>query len=225
MARKLLVLAPLLASVSWITTIVTLFILWATTGFPKYKHTAPSVAFISHIGSKYQLFFIIGASLTALFFVITLVQFAAFNKRVNTTLTRTWADILAIILGLVSSAALVILTIYDSIHHETIHWVFTLVFAFAAIFCALFNLIGVSSLRHDVSRGKIARINFVLKILFVIGSFLLLVGMIALIYSCTINNILVLNNCNTAHSLSAIFEWCLALLFFIFTLSWIFDFL
>jgi len=224
---------PLLSSISWITTLVILFVLWIHDGKPKYKVTSPDITYISNVGSAYKTVFITGASLTAAFFVATLFVFLFHNRSTfNRNFTnsgagvqrkpRTWSDFLSFIFGIVASAALVLLTVYDSINHETVHWIFTLTFALCAIICAIFNVISLSTNR-GFQRRKFS--SFVLKILFIIASTLVLGAFLGLMYSCNSNGVALTSSCNDLHSIAAVLEWTLALLFFVFTLSWIIDFL
>lgn len=238
-AKGFLVVAPILAAVAWISTILALLILWLHDGQPKYEVTSPDVSFISHIGSHYKTLFIVGASVTAFFFVVTLCIFIFHHRNMwkqrrnggsdgdgrmpMTTYRkpRTWADFLSFLLGIISSSALVLLTIYDSAHYDTLHWVFTLVFAFTAILCAVFNLIGIS-ISRSLKRRKMS--SFFLKIFFIVLSTGFLFGMIFLMYSCRSNGMALSPSCNHTRSIAAILEWGLAGLFFIFILTWIIDF-
>ena len=236
----LLVLSPILAAIAWLATILSLLILWLVHGRIKYEITSPDISFISNIGSYYKTLFIIGASVTAFFFVLTLCIFIFYHRHTwnqrNATVARpadgdgstnifrkprTWSDFISFLFGLASSAGLVLLTIYDSANYDTLHWVFTLIFAFAAIVCAIFNLIGIS-ISRTLKRRKMS--SFFLKIIFVLLSTGFLLAMIALMYSCKANDQPLTPSCNHSRSIAAILEWGLAGLFFIFILTWVIDF-
>src|SRR6478609_8952430 len=169
--RHLLGIAPIVSSTAWLATILTLLILWLTNGRPKYKASSAEITYISNVGAHYKTLFIVGTSTTAVFFIITLIEFLIFHryiyKKNNGVINgingtngtngvkgntrggkRTWADIVAFTLGVISVTCLVLLSIFDSINHESIHWVFTLIFAFAAIMCAVFNLVAVAVTSH-----------------------------------------------------------------------------
>jgi hypothetical protein len=235
--------APFIASCAWFGTILALLILWLANGRPRYKLATAKITYISNVGAHYKALFIAGTSVTAFFFIITLVEFLLFHRYIyrnnqklttNSTInnstpirripkSRTWADILAFWLGLISVSCLVLLAIFDSIHHERAHWVFTLIFAFGAILCSIFNLIAVSIFRH-MNRGK--TISFFLKILFIIAASTILVAMIILTSTCSTTNIkgLLTEKCDNIKSIAAILEWILAGLYFIFICTWIIDF-
>lgn len=242
MSKLLLLIPPITSGVAWIATVLILLILWLVDGRPKYEVTSPDISYISNIGSEYIILFIVGASTTALFFAITLIIFIGYHRHVykqsqnrndgnigngngNNAVTfrkpRTWADVVSFIFGMISSAALVLLAIFDSENHDSLHWIFTMVFIFGAILCAIFNVIGISTSRV-LRRRKMS--SFVLKIIFIILTSGIVAAMLILMYSCSSDGTTLTPRCNELRSASAVLEWCLAGLFFIFILTWILDF-
>ena len=223
---KLLVLSPLFSAIAWIITLCSLLVLWFEDGKPKSKVSSPSITFISGIGTFYDWIFITGSVITALFFVITLLQFLFYKPRhyllENSTFKqRFWAHLCALFLGTASMASLIALTILNNPQDESIHWILTLAFSFLVLLCASFNLIAIAGGRHG---GTPFYVSFALKILFIVLSTAILVTMISLIYSCpTIPNQALTPSCDKTRSISAILEWILGILFFVFVLSWTID--
>jgi|SRR6478609_6344058 len=231
LSRSFLRLFPITSATAWIVTVITLLILWLTDGRPKYEVTSPDIAYISNIGAEYRTLFIIGASITAAFFAVTLIIFIGYHRHVYNTATnieqvtyrkpRTWADIISFIFGMISSAALVLLAIFDSERYDNAHWIFTMIFIFGAILCAIFNVVGISTSRALRTRKKT---SFILKILFIIVTTGVVAAMLILMFSCASNDTTLTPQCNKVRSASAVLEWSLAGLFFIFILTWILDF-
>ena len=231
MANRYLIVAPVIAGLSWILLLLNLFTLWLADGKPKYRADGGTIAYISLIGATYYVQFILGSCITAFFFVSTLVQFVIVHhsyiineamSTVNRVKPRVWADYLALGCGIVSSSALVLLSIFDAIRHPTFHWSMTLVFAFTAILCAVFNAIGVSTFRK--LKGN-QTVSFALKLLFIIISTGVLIAMIVLMVSCsTIDKTVLTTRCEKSKSIAAVLEWTLALLYFVFILTWMMDF-
>ena len=227
--RLTLMLAPSIASSNWLTTLLILLIIWLVNGRPKYKPGSADVTFISNIGAVYDWIFITGATITAVFFVISLVQFIVRHRsRINARSVpgrpfkgRIWADIVALIVGTAGVTCLVLLTIFDSIKHENLHWILTLAFSFLTIICAIFNLVGVSAFRHS---GKAIKASFTLKLVFILFGTIILGTMIGFIYSCSDVNGVLTQQCNTFTSIAAILEWILAFLLYIFMSTWVLDF-
>lgn len=213
-------LPPLIASSVWFFTLTVLFILWNKDGRPRYEEDAATIAFISHVGAKYKKIFIIGCSLTAVFFTTTLLQFIVLNRRLKKTSgssNKIWADLLAFILGTFSSICLILLSIYDSANYDMYHWMLTLCFAFSAVFCAIFNAIGISAGRNS---HKFNIISFIFKLIFSILSLGALIAMITLMLTCYSFR----PECSGKRDVAAILEWCLGILFFIFISTWVVDF-
>lgn len=232
--RILFVIPALIAAIAWISTILTLLIIWLEASRPKYETDSPNVSFISTIGSVHKPVFVIGASITAAFFVVTLILFIFRNEkraRLHSSQVngngnqpfskRLWADVLALVFGIIGSTFLVLLTVLDSMHHSTFHWISTLIFAFSVILCAIFNVVGLSSFRRF---HRSVYISYFLKILFIVLAALTLIGMISLMYSCSSHGETLVGECMTLETTAAILEWILALLFFVFLLTWVIDF-
>src|SRR3712207_4858990 len=78
------VLAPLIAAIAWITTLLLLLILWLTHGQQRYEQTSPHISFISNIGAFYKTAFVAGAAVTSFFFVTTLILFIFRHKKLQT---------------------------------------------------------------------------------------------------------------------------------------------
>jgi hypothetical protein len=230
MLRLLGVTCPLIAATAWLTTLLTLFLLWILNGKQRYELSAPRISYISNIGAFYQTVFIVGASITSFFFVATLILFLIRHNKLekkhsnlqDAPKQRLIFDVLALLTGLVSAAALVLLTVFDSKDHDTTHWIFTLIFAFSAITCAIFNLISVAAFRRI---RKSIEFTYALKMFFIITSTLVLGAMIYLLYSCTGSTPTgtLTEKCDDIRSISAILEWSLGILFFIFLVTWVLD--
>lgn len=226
--RTLLLTAPMTAAWTWLSTLITLLILWLVNGRPRYKNSSAEVAYISNIGAIYNWIFISGSAVTSVFFVITLLQFIIRHKRRANARSvpgqifkaRLWADLVALFLGIAAMTCLILLTLYDSLRYEDLHWILTLSFAFLTILCAIFNIIGISAFRHT---GTPVKVSFILKLIFIILGTIALACMISFIYSCSSSGTLI-GTCYNLRTAAASLEWTLGLLLFIFMTTWVIDF-
>ena len=65
---------PLIATISWIGTLIALFVIWLSYGAPEYQNNQ-TIAYISDVGAKYPALFIAGCSITAIFFTASMLAF------------------------------------------------------------------------------------------------------------------------------------------------------
>ena len=120
---------PLVAGVSWFSTLTILLIRWFAVGLPKYPgQINPEIPFISDIAAfTFQPVFIAGCAITGIAFTGTV--FAVHHVRYSPEfygLTddaewRQTTSILALFMGLVASVCLVCLGIFDTFENNDEH--------------------------------------------------------------------------------------------------------
>lgn len=234
MARYLgLAWLPLVAAVVWFGTILALMIIWLAEGHPRYVDNEPSLVYISDVGGHVKPLFIAGASVTAVFFILSLLadHFLRYNtehQRLPEFLRKREAicSILAIIFGSLGSISLVLLTIMDVFHHHTAHWVFTAGFVVLVAINTVFNGIEVAYLSRDYPGYGRLRTSAILKAVLISFGVAFAIAFAALISTCKYSSSSLLpenKHCDHVHSAAAGFEWGVAFIFAFYLGTYIID--
>lgn len=133
---------PIIASISWFSTLTTLLLRWVSLGCPRYPGQAnPDIPFISDIAAfQFKPVFIIGCTLTAVCFVGTV--YSVHHVRYSPSFygladDATWRKTLsgiAMFSGLVAGTCLLLLSIFDTFEeHEKHLWLLVGTFGGLAI--------------------------------------------------------------------------------------------
>ncbi|CAF1593075.1 unnamed protein product [Adineta ricciae] len=198
------ILTSTLASLAWLATVITLFGLWgAEDDFTRYESDDGEVPYISSVGARHKTVFIVGAALTGVFFVLTLIFtrlcFDAQTKRRS----KRWISLISLICGIIAAISLLLLSIFDSVNHSTLHFVFTGLFTAFTLLSAIFSTIYRFS-RNEVNLAVYLRVLFI-SIVFPLA--------ICFIVFSLINRPA---NQTQLLSVAAAFEWTIAILFIIY---------
>lgn len=120
---------PLIASITWFSTLTILLLRWLSLGRPRYPgQVNPNVPFISDIGAfQFKPVFVIGCTVTAVCFVGTVysvhhVRYSArFYGLTNDAVWRKAVSGVAMVTGLVAGACLFLLSIFDTFEEHEKH--------------------------------------------------------------------------------------------------------
>ena len=140
---------PIIASISWFSTLTILLVRWLSLGQPQYPgQVNPYIPFISDIAAQqFKPVFIIGCSLTAVCFVGTVysvhhVRYSAsfYGLTDDATWRKTLSGI-AMFSGLVAGSCLFLLSIFDTLEeHEKHRW----------LLVGTFGGLGLSSITTEI---------------------------------------------------------------------------
>lgn len=130
----------------------------------------------------------------------------------NTSRTQSAFSVIAIIFAIAGACGLILLSIFDTYHHDRLHNGFLLLFIggyiISAIFiCAEYQRLGIHYRQH-----RIIRISFWVKL-----TFILVEVAFAIVFAAT--------SWNGHPDVAAIFEWIIALVFTFYVLSFLLDLL
>jgi len=144
---------PAAAAGVWFAELVAMLAIWTRRGYPDYNRGNVTVPFVSDMFAFSRTLVIIMSSFTAGLYILSLFleRWLRHVDRIPGTIhskQRTF-DIVAIVMGIIGAAGLVILSVFNDQTHPTIHWIFALVFIVFTALCALFQLLEVSSLSKD----------------------------------------------------------------------------
>ena len=126
-------------------TIIALLAIWLAQGHPRYQQDEATVVYISDVGAANHALFIVLGTLTALSFFgsifldYRLRHSARIPARVR-TIERVSAA-LSVIFAFICALGCILLTVFDTFKHQTLHWTFSAIFFVALLLSGLFNMI------------------------------------------------------------------------------------
>jgi hypothetical protein len=216
---------PVVSALVWLGMLLGMLLWWAV---DQHSRPLPSmldddddrsqtIAYISDVGA-FQLkpLFI---SMSAVMVVTLNASFLAerylrHNGRLaaNTSTTQKVLSILSIVFAMIGGAGIILLSIFDTYRHNTLHNIFLLFFiagyVISAIFvCAEYQRLGIHYRQH-----RILRISFWVKLFFILVEVVLAIAFVSCSWTGHYNP-------------AAIFEWIVAFIFTLYVLSFALDLL
>ena len=199
--------------------LLAMLIVWELEGSPHYRSMElhQRIAYISDIGAQgLKPLFIAGCCVTTVFLDLSLAaeRWLRHTGRLakNMGCAEKILSAFSIIFAVAGTCGLILLSIFDTLHHPRLHDGFLLLFiggyVISAIFiCAEYQRLGVHFRQHRILRG-----SFWLKLLFILVELALAVVFVALTF--------------TSHkNVGAVFEWVIALIFAFYVLTFFVDLL
>ncbi|KAL7423744.1 hypothetical protein Q5752_001326 [Cryptotrichosporon argae] len=222
---------PLIAGLTWLGGILALLAIWVKQGKPRYQSDEATVVFISDVGAANQTLFICICSVTAAFYILSLLaeRWLRHIDRLPTDIRvrEKVFDWIAIAFAVVGSAALILLSVCDAFDYSTIHWISTCVFVLCVAFSAIFQTGEIWSLHKDhPDRPSLLR-NSILKLFVVTIAIALAVGFAVCYGICDGNATATKGHsaatCNRVTSAAAALEWSVAFWLFFYFLTLVAD--
>ncbi|KAJ7510432.1 Frag1/DRAM/Sfk1 family-domain-containing protein [Mycena galericulata] len=152
---------PAFGAFIWFGTILSMLITWLAQGGtsrPRYSSQDESIAYISDVGADIlKPLFVTGCCITAVAFFLSLVleRYLRHSGRLIPTMRRREKvfSVLAVLGSVLGGAGLILLSIFDTKRHPSLHRVFLLLFMVGVALSALFTCVEVScvSRRHTAS--------------------------------------------------------------------------
>jgi len=211
---------PLIGAIAWAGTLIALLICWLVEGHPRYRNTEAKFVYISDVGAHIKPLFIAGGAVTVAFYITSLLvdhflrydtehrRLPGFMRRVEVI-----SSVLAVVFGILGSAALVLLTIFDDFNHTHAHWAFTGVFVVCIAISGMFNCIEVACLRKDYPHFKRLTTSAIIKISLLAVAVAFAIAMVIMMSTCSITATTEQGHCDKVHSTAAGFEWAIAFIF------------
>ncbi|GHJ88178.1 hypothetical protein NliqN6_4580 [Naganishia liquefaciens] len=216
---------PVLAMGTWLGGLLALLGLWVHTGKPRYQNDEASVVFISDVGARYKTLFIIICSCTSAFYILTL-----FAERWLRHVDRLPSDVrrreqifdwIAIFFTCVGSAGLILLSIFDTFNHSTVHWSMTIVFIVGVALSAIFQSAEIWSLHKDHPDRNHLKRNSIYKLIVVTFAIAEAIAFGILYAICSGDAYT--SRCNRVTSGAAAMEWAVAFTLIFYWLSLVMD--
>ncbi|KAI9831274.1 MAG: hypothetical protein M1826_003713 [Phylliscum demangeonii] len=190
--------------------LLALLLVWITEGRPRYPsmEAGQKVAYISDIGaSGLKPLFIAGSCVTTIFLDLAFLSERWLRHRGrlarNTSMTQKVLVVLSLVFATVGTCGLILLSIFDTLHHPSLHR-----YIISAIFiCAQYQRLGI----HN-RELRVLRLSFWIKLVFIIVEGLLAIAFAICLYK----------HYSTA---GAILEWTISFIFTFYVLSFLIDLL
>lgn len=168
---------PLVSGIVWICLLVSMLIWWGVQGRPILPSMEGQVPFISDIGATwpFKVVFIVCSSVTGAFFTLSLAaerylrhagRLALDNRRREKVLAA-----LAMFFALTGSVGLILLSVFDTQNHPTMHRGFLLMFIASIVLSAIFTLAEYWWIRKDYNGIRRLRRSYVYKFVVILFAF------------------------------------------------------
>ena len=136
---------PVISGFCWLGMLLGLLIHWTSTGKPRYASMDPtqSIAYISDVGAQsLKPLFIAGSCVTTIFLDLSFLSERWLRHRgrlaKNQTLTEKVLSWLSMFFALIGTCGLILLSIFDTLRHPTLHDIFLLLFIAGYVISAVF---------------------------------------------------------------------------------------
>ncbi|EIN03782.1 hypothetical protein PUNSTDRAFT_139307 [Punctularia strigosozonata HHB-11173 SS5] len=209
---------PALAAFMWCATLLAMIITWAAQGRPIYVSEDGTIPFISDIGADIlKPLFIVGGSITAVGFFLSLVieRWLRHTGRLIPNMRRrekvfNWLAVLGAFIG---GAGLILLTIFDTKRHTSLHRVFLLVFMVGVALSAIFTILEYRWISKDFGEIRKLKATYLAKAL--IAGILIILAIVFAVF--------LTQNGTKADNVDAVLEWTIAFGFTFYLLTFWYD--
>jgi len=210
---------PVISGLCWLGMLLGLLISWNVDGHPHYSsmENDQSIAYISDVGAdKLKPLFIAGSCVTTIFLDLSFLSERWLRHRgrlaANVTTTEKVLSGLSMGFALIGTAGLILLSIFDTKRHPTLHDVFLLLFIVGFVVSAIFICWEYQRLGAKYRQHRILRASFWIKLAFILVEIVLAVAFAAC-------------NFRKAWNVAGILEWAIAFIFTFYVFSFFIDLL
>ncbi|KIW01673.1 uncharacterized protein PV09_06856 [Verruconis gallopava] len=214
-------LVPIFSATVWLAMLLAMLLTWVVDGKPHLPtmDVGQVVPFISDIGAwKMKPVFIAMGTVTVVSFDLAFISERWLRHRgkltPNTSVWQKTFAVISIIASVVGAAGLILLTIFDALHHPNVHDICLVLFIGGYVVSAIFVCAEYQRLGIHYRQFRILRISFWIKLAFI----LIEVGLAIGFGVATTNN-------NNHRNTAGIFEWVVALVYSFYVMSYFLDFL
>lgn len=210
-----------------------MLITWLATGKPKYVTQQGSVAYISDIGASYlKPLFIVCCCITGVTFFLTLVVerwlrhsarcvpksiyplapadcFCYCRLHPNMRRRERVFSTLAVLGSFIGGAGLILLSIFDTGRHRSLHRIFLLVFIIGVGLSAIFTIVEYRWINKDYDGQRKLRIAYIAK-----GIIAAILIILAIVFAITLY---------TTENVGAVIEWVIAFGYTFYLLTFFYD--
>jgi len=198
----------------WFATLWALLITWLASGRPKYVSQDGKIAYISDVGADFlKPLFIVGCVFTGVSFFLSLSieRWLRHEGRLIPNMRRRERvfSCLAILGSFIGGAGLILLSIFDTKRHPSLHRLFLLIFILGVGLSAIFTVAEYRWLSHDFVEVRKLRRAYIVK-----GIIATLLILLAIAFAVTLYE---------AIDVGAVLEWTIAFGYTFFLLTFFYD--
>ncbi|RPA83299.1 hypothetical protein BJ508DRAFT_413498 [Ascobolus immersus RN42] len=202
---------PLISGIVWFCVLWAMMIVWLAQGKPRYPSMEPQayIAYISDVGAyKLKPLFVTGCSITGVFLFLSLLSVRVNHKL--TSRTERWFDVLSILAVLMGSVGLILLSVFDTRRHPSLHRLFLFLFMLGLILSAVFTTIEFRKIGKTFAEQKVIRWSYLGKRYLLALEFFLSIAFGVCLYK-------------KKQNVGAVIEWVIAFIFTFYVLSFFID--
>ncbi|OWP05680.1 hypothetical protein B2J93_1729 [Marssonina coronariae] len=210
---------PVISGLCWLGMLMGLLIHWNVEHKPHYPSMDPSqsIAYISDVGAQsLKPLFIAGSCVTTVFLDASFLSERWLRHRGrlarNQSITEKVLSWLSMFFALVGTCGLILLSIFDTFRHPTLHDIFLLLFLAGYIISAIFICWEYQRLGIKYRQHRILRTSFWIKLFFI-----LLEVILAIAFGVC--------NFRDRFNAAAVLEWAIAFIFTFYAFSFFIDLL
>ncbi|KAI0058639.1 hypothetical protein BV25DRAFT_1810509 [Artomyces pyxidatus] len=205
---------PAFGAFIWFGTLLSMLLTWVGTGTPRYPSEDGTIPYISDIGASFlKPLFIAGCAVTAVAFVTTLVleRLLRHNGRLHASLRRRESvfSYLAILGSFIGGMGLILLSIFDTLRHQSAHRVFLLVFMVGVALSAIFTIIEFRWLSKDYQYAAQLRRAYIAKAIIASALIILAIAFAICLWR--------------SKNAGGVLEWVIAMGFTLYLLTFVYD--
>ncbi|KDQ57226.1 hypothetical protein JAAARDRAFT_288911 [Jaapia argillacea MUCL 33604] len=209
---------PLFGAFIWLGTLIAMLATWAGQGRPVYSSENGTIPYISDIGADIlKPLFIVGCCITAVSFVATLAVERGLRHtgRLIPDMRRRARvfGILAIVGAFIGGIGLILLSIFDTKRHPSLHRLFLLIFMLGVALSAIFTILEFRFISKDFQHLRALKYAYIAKGLIATTLIILAIAFGAALYS----------NRNGSQNAGAVLEWVIAFGFTTYLLTFWWD--
>lgn len=205
---------PVFGSVIWFGTLLAMLITYLAQGRPHYVSEDGNIAYISDVGADIlKPLFVTGSCITAVSFFLSLSieRWLRHSGRLIPDMRRRERafSCLAIFGSFLGGLGLMLLSIFDTKRHPSLHRVFLLLFIVGVGLSAIFTIIEYRWISHDFVELRKLKLAYVIK-----GIIAGLLIILAVVFAITLY---------TANDVGAVVEWVIAFGYTFYLLTFFYD--
>ncbi|CZT02578.1 related to FK506 suppressor Sfk1 [Rhynchosporium graminicola] len=210
---------PVISGLTWLGMLLGLLLHWTTTGKPIYPSmdSTQHIAYISDVGAQsLKPLFIAGSCVTTIFLDLSFLSERWLRHRGrlarNQTTTEKVLSWLSMFFALVGTAGLILLSIFDTLRHPSLHDVFLVLFIGGYVLSSVFICWEYQRLGIQYREHSILRTSFWIKLVFI----LIEVALAIAFGTCNVKD---------KFDIAAVLEWTIAFVFTFYVFSFYIDLL
>jgi hypothetical protein len=174
---------PLISAATWLGMLLAMLAVWTAQGHPHYVSMVPRqrIAYISDIGaSPIKPLFVAGCCVTTVSLDLAFLSEIWLRHKAflapNLKTSEKALSVLSTVFATLGTFGLILLSVFDTVHHPKVHRLFLLLFMLGYVVSAIFVCWEYQRLGVRFREYRVLRVSFWLKLVFIIVESFLAIG-------------------------------------------------